>query len=59
MKKDFKAPETEEEKKERWTKQNKSALSFAKQCGIDVKKKAKERAKIEAEKRDRVRSQFF
>jgi hypothetical protein len=60
MKKDKKEPETWEEKKNRWEKQTKKALSFAKQSGIDVKKLQRERAKNEAERRERAnRTQFF
>jgi hypothetical protein len=60
MKKDKKEPETWEEKKNRWEKQTKKALSFAKQSGIDVKKLQRERAKNEAERRERANStQFF
>lgn len=60
MKKDKKEPETWEEKKNRWEKQSKKALSFAKQNGIDVKKLQRERAKNEAERREHANStQFF
>ena len=58
-KKEERVEETEEQKQARWDKQSKSAKSFAKQCGINMNKLAKERAKIEAEKRNRVRTQFF
>lgn len=57
-KKEF-VEETMEQKRTRWDKQSKAAKSMAKQCGINIKKLAKERARYEAEKRDRVRSQFF
>lgn len=60
MKKDKKEPETWEEKKNRWEKQTKKALSFAKQSGIDVKKLQRERAKNEAERREHAHNtQFF
>lgn len=51
--------ETMEQKQARWEKQSKSAKSFAKQCGVNLKKIAKERDRIAAEKRNRVRSKFF
>ncbi len=57
-KKEF-VEETLEQKQARWAKQNKSAKSFAKQCGVSLKKIAKERDRIAAEKRNRVRSKFF
>lgn len=60
MKKDKKEPETLEEKKNRWEKQTKKALSFAKQNSIDVKKLQRERAKNEAERREYAHNtQFF
>lgn len=46
-----------EQKQARWEKQSKSAKSFAKQCGVNLKKIAKERNRIAAEKRGRT--QFF
>ena len=51
--------ETQEQKDARWNKQTKTARSFAKQCGINLGKIAKERNRIESEKRNRVRTQFF
>lgn len=51
--------ETMEQKQARWEKQSKAAKSFAKQCGVNLKKIAKERDRISAEKRNRVRSKFF
>ena len=51
--------ETEEQKQARWDKQQKLVKGLAKSCGIDQKKLEKERAKIEADKRNRVRTQFF
>lgn len=51
--------ETMEQKQARWEKQSKAAKSFAKQCGVNMKKIAKERDRIAAEKRNRVRSKFF
>ena len=51
--------ETTEQKNARWDKQTKSARSFAKQCGINLGKIAKERSRIESEKKNRVRTQFF
>ena len=51
--------ETQEQKDARWAKQNKTAKSFARQCGVDLKKIARERGKNEAEKRNRSRSQYF
>ena len=51
--------ETEEQKRNRWDKQQKMAKGLAKACGIDQKKLERERAKIEADKRNRVRTQFF
>jgi hypothetical protein len=57
-KKEF-VEETTEQKQARWDKQSKAARNMAKQCGFNIKKLAKERARYEAEKRDRARSQFF
>jgi hypothetical protein len=52
--------ETMEQKNARWAKQSKSALKFAKLAGLDVSKLAKERNKIEAEKRQlKLQRQFF
>lgn len=52
--------ETMEQKNARWAKNAKSALSFAKQAGIDLGKIKKERNKIEAEKRQlKLQRQFF
>jgi len=57
-KEDF-VEETMEQKHNRWDKQTKTARSFAKQCGVNLKKISKEREKNEAEKRMRTRTQFF
>jgi hypothetical protein len=57
-KKEF-VEETMEQKQARWEKQSKAAKSFAKQCGVNMKKIAKERDRIAAEKRNRVRTKFF
>jgi len=57
-KKEF-VEETMEQKRERWDKQSKAARSMAKQCGINIKKLAKERNKHEMEKRQRVMTQYF
>jgi hypothetical protein len=43
--------ETMEQKQARWDKQCKAARSFAKQSGMNLKKIAKERNRIAAEKR--------
>ena len=57
-KKEF-VEETMEQKQARREKQSKAAKSFAKQCGVNMKKIAKERDRIAAEKRNRVRTKFF
>lgn len=50
MKKHEEIPEeTEEQKRERWEKAQKKARSFARQCGVDLKKISKERRKIAME----------
>ena len=51
--------ETPEQKQARWEKQSKSARSFAKQCGVNLKKIAKERGRIDAEKRAMSRTRFY
>jgi hypothetical protein len=51
--------ETMEQKQARWEKQSKSAKSFAKQCGVSLKKIAKERKRIDAEKRAMSRTRFY
>ena len=51
MKKHEEIPEeTEEQKRERWAKAQKKARSFARQCGVDLKKISRERRKRDAEK---------
>lgn len=45
--------ETEEQKSARWNKQSKLARSFAKQCGVNLKKVADERQRIAESKRNR------
>ena len=57
-KKEF-VEETLEQKQARWEKQSKSAKSFAKQCGVNLKKISRERDKIAAEKRNRTYSKYF
>ncbi len=42
--------ETEEQKQARWAKQQKKARSMAKSCGIDIKKLARQRERMEREK---------
>lgn len=50
MKKHEEMPEeTEEQKMERWEKAQKKARSFARQCGVDLKKISRERRKIAME----------
>jgi hypothetical protein len=57
-KKEF-VEETMEQKQARWEKQSKSAKSFAKQCGMNLKKIAKERNRIAAEKRAMSSPRFY
>jgi len=57
-KKEF-VEETMEQKRARWDKQSKAAKSMAKQCGINIKKLAKERERYEAERRMHDNTQFF
>jgi hypothetical protein len=52
--------ETMEEKNARWAKLSKKAMSFAKQCGIDLRKLEAQRKKDYEEKNKyRRQSQFF
>ena len=48
--------ETEEQKRNRWDKQQKMAKGLAKSCGIDLKKLERERAKMRQEKMDLIAS---
>jgi hypothetical protein len=57
-KKEF-VEETMEQKRTRWDKQTKAAKAMAKQCGFNIKKLAKERARYEAERRMHDNTQFF